>query len=170
MKPTPTAEALHQHTLIEKLSPNDPRIKHYAGPIHLIELPFHLRQKSRFKHTSSDQHIFHFFLERGTTLLCGEHLISETGLLFKIIAAPEAVTCVRLPQGTLLFARCCYHLGNRHVPLEITTDTNEENSSAPMHCLRFQEDNVLTDMLVTLGAEPANEFAPFQPEKGAYAH
>ncbi len=56
-----------------------------------------------------------------------------------------------------LFAKACYHLGNRHVPLQILEGE-----------LRFQEDHVLEKMLVQLGLLPKREQQPFEPESGAY--
>ena len=69
----------------------------------------------------------------------------------------ENVSTAAIEDATL-FARACYHLGNRHVPLQIGTGF-----------LRFQEDYVLDDMLHGLGVHVQHEQAPFEPENGAYA-
>jgi urease accessory protein len=51
----------------------------------------------------------------------------------------------------------CYHLGNRHVPLQIAATW-----------VRYQHDHVLDDMVLGLGLEVEVEKAPFEPEAGAY--
>jgi urease accessory protein len=54
-------------------------------------------------------------------------------------------------------ARVCYHLGNRHVPLQIEPEW-----------VRYQHDHVLDEMVIGLGAEVTSETAAFEPEAGAY--
>ena len=96
-------------------------------------------------------------LERGHLLRGGELLADAEGTqLIRVLAAPEAVSTVRCADPHLL-ARAAYHLGNRHVPLQIEPGL-----------LRFQHDHVLDDMLRGLGLTVDAEQAPFEPEAGAY--
>lgn len=76
----------------------------------------------------------------------------------KITAQPEAVMTVTAPTPLNLL-RAAYHLGNRHIALEITP-----------HYLRFSADPVLAQMLHNLGIDVVAETSPFYPELGAYGH
>jgi urease accessory protein len=99
-------------------------------------------------------------LPRGTVLRDGDRLLVEGGpreAILAVRAAPEPLSSVETADGFLL-ARAAYHLGNRHVPLEL----------APGR-LRYQRDAVLDDMVRALGLEPLAVEAPFQPEAGPYA-
>ncbi|MCL4170627.1 UNVERIFIED_CONTAM: hypothetical protein GTU68_051475, partial [Idotea baltica] len=98
------------------------------------------------------------FFEKGTSFQDGDLIISTDGeTLVEIKAAAETVSCVRC-DDPLLLAKACYHLGNRHIPLQI----NESE-------LRFQHDHVLEEMVRGLGLEVVTEQAPFEPESGAYS-
>ena len=98
-------------------------------------------------------------LPRGTVLKDGDLLQSETkDVVVRIAAKPEPVLTVR-SHTRLDLLRASYHLGNRHVPLEV----------APDH-LRLSPDPVLQAMLEQLGVEVQEEVVPFQPEIGAYGH
>ena len=73
-----------------------------------------------------------------------------------VVAAPEAV--YQVTCGTPLdLVRAAYHLGNRHVPLQVGDNW-----------LRLGADEVLRDMLIGLGAQVVAETVPFEPEAGAY--
>jgi urease accessory protein len=94
---------------------------------------------------------------RGKVLQDGDILlIEETGKTVQIFAKPEPVMTAITSDITLLL-RSAYHLGNRHVPVEITIDW-----------LRFQPDPVLKDMLEKMGLAVSEENVPFHPEAGAY--
>lgn len=96
-------------------------------------------------------------LPRGHLLRGGDLLANDdVSEVVRIIAAPETVSTVIAGDG-LLLARVCYHLGNRHVPLQIAAGW-----------ARYQHDHVLDDMVRGLGAEVSVEQAPFEPEAGAY--
>ena len=75
----------------------------------------------------------------------------------KEVRAAEEEVAVVSTEDPWLFARACYHLGNRHVPLQIGDSW-----------LRFQRDHVLEEMVRTLGLAVRHESAPFEPEGGAY--
>jgi urease accessory protein len=96
------------------------------------------------------------FLPRGLTLRNGDLLQSDDGLVVRIEAAPEPVSTVR-SHDALALARVCYHLGNRHVPLQVEAGW-----------VRYLHDHVLDDMVRGLGLEVIFEQAPFEPEAGAY--
>lgn len=121
-----------------------------------LSLPIDKRSKSRLKVTLDDGRDAGLFLPRGQVLRGGDLLESTEGLIIKIMAAPETVSTVHAKDAHSL-ARVCYHLGNRHVPLQITSNW-----------ARYQHDHVLDDMVVGLGLEVSVEQAPFEPEAGAY--
>lgn len=123
----------------------------------VLTLPFELRQKSRLKAKLDSGVEVGLFLPRGTILRDGDVLQADNGLLIRIAAAQESLSVVR-SDDALLLARLCYHLGNRHVPIQITS--NE---------IRYQHDHVLDKMVSGLGANVQHQQLPFEPEDGAYA-
>lgn len=130
----------------------------YAPQVHdMLELPFDLRQKSRLRaHLASGEEVG-LFLERGSILRGGEYLQSEDGTFFvQVLAAPEIVYDVTARNVTELM-RAAYHLGNRHVPLQIGDGW-----------IRLEQDTVLKEMLLGLGVVVVEANAPFEPEAGAY--
>ncbi|MBV2189618.1 urease accessory protein UreE [Providencia rettgeri] len=114
------------------------------------------RTKSRLKVTLSDGQEAGLFLPRGTVLKEGDILASEEGELVTIEAAKEQVSTV-YSDDPLLLARVCYHLGNRHVPLQIEAGW-----------CRYFHDHVLDDMARGLGATVSVGLEKYQPEPGAY--
>jgi urease accessory protein len=122
----------------------------------VLTLPFEARQKTRQAAVTEGGVAVGVFLPRGHWLRAGLVLKSEQGFTVRVNAAPEALSVVHCDQA-LLFARACYHLGNRHVALQILP--NE---------LRYQTDHVLDQMLVGLGLTVSHHTLPFEPEAGAY--
>lgn len=122
-----------------------------------IFLPYELRQKGRFKASSAQGHEVGVFLTRGEVLREGDFLYSECGLQFKVRAQAEALTVARAANW-FDFAKACYHLGNRHVPLQIGE-----------LWLAFQPDHVLEEMLELFGLTISQQQQGFNPENGAYA-
>ena len=57
----------------------------------------------------------------------------------------------------MLLAKACYHLGNRHMPLQIEDDF-----------LAYQKDHVLDEMVLNLGLTVTHAMRAFEPESGAY--
>lgn len=114
------------------------------------------RTKSRLKVTLSDGQEAGLFLPRGTILKEGDVLSTEDGELVTIEAAKEQVSTV-YSDDALLLARVCYHLGNRHVPLQIEAGW-----------CRYFHDHVLDDMARGLGATVSVGLEKYQPEAGAY--
>jgi urease accessory protein len=117
------------------------------------------RTRSRHRWETEDGKVLFLRLPRGTLLHDGDILQDEThSCLVRITAKPELVLTVSAPTPILLM-RAAYHLGNRHVPVEITSTY-----------LRLLPDSVLRTMLEHLGLEITEEIVPFQPELGAYGH
>ena len=125
-----------------------------------LSLDWDTRSKSRFDaHDSTGRHIA-VFLPRGTVLRGGDVLVAEDGSFLRIEAAPQPVLQVRAcaEHGTPTdLMRAAYHLGNRHVQLEVQAD-----------CLQFEPDPVLADMLRRMHLIVGEAQAAFEPEAGAY--
>ncbi|GFE68822.1 urease accessory protein UreE [Chroococcus sp. FPU101] len=114
------------------------------------------RLKSRHRFESDNGQTLFINLKRGTILQDGDILQAETGECLQIIAKPEPVLTITASDPHLLL-RAAYHLGNRHVRVEITPNY-----------LRLAPDLVLQQMLEQLGVAIKAEIQPFQPEIGAY--
>ena len=136
-------------TLIARCEPVD-------RPYGELVLPFDLRIRSRLRTrlVSGEEAVLK--TERGAVLRGGDCLRAEDGRVVRVAAAPEKVmhaTCADQFELT----RAAYHLGNRHVPVEIGDGY-----------LRIAADHVLGDMLLGLDAKVRELEAPFEPESGAY--
>lgn len=126
-----------------------------------VALAYDERKRSRLKVTLASGLEAGIFLERGDHLHGGDKLAAEDGsAVVEILAAPEKLI-EAIADSPLLFARAAYHLGNRHVPVQILPTANGGK-------LRFQTDHVLADMARGLGCAISETEAPFQPESGAY--
>ncbi|MEZ9176142.1 MULTISPECIES: urease accessory protein UreE [Vibrio] len=125
-------------------------------PDGFLSLPIDSRIKSRLKVMLDDGRNAGLFLPRGHILRGGEQLSSECGLVVEVKAAPETVSTVYCEDPHLL-TRVAYHLGNRHVPLQVEAGW-----------VRYQHDHVLDEMVEGLGAKVTTEKQPFEPEGGAY--
>jgi urease accessory protein len=121
-----------------------------------LRLPFEQRQKSRLRTVLVSGEAIALMLPRGEVLRGGDLVVASDGRVIEIVAAPERVVHVECASATAL-ARAAYHLGNRHVAVEVGEG-----------CLRIAADHVLEDMLRGLGATLAPMEAPFEPEAGAY--
>lgn len=121
-----------------------------------LTLPFELRQKARLHIQLDNGQEAGLFLTRGYVLRGGDQLKAESGECITIIAANEDVSTVTSSDPYLLM-RASYHLGNRHVPLEIKPDY-----------IRYQYDHVLNEMIEHLQLSIKHESASFEPEAGAY--
>ena len=126
-----------------------------------VALAYDERKRSRLKVKLASGLEAGIFLERGDHLHGGDKLLAEDGnTVVEILAAPEKL--IEATADTpLLFARAAYHLGNRHVPVQILPTDNGGK-------LRFQTDHVLAEMVKGLGCTANETEAPFQPESGAY--
>jgi len=126
-----------------------------------VELDWDVRQKSRFAATDSSGRELGIFLPRGTVVRGGDVLVAEDGSLIKVIAAPQAVLRITActEHGTPFdLTRAAYHLGNRHVPIELQPDH-----------LKIEPDHVLADMLRAMHLTVVEQQATFEPEGGAYS-
>ena len=126
-----------------------------------VELDWDTRQKSRFDADDSQGRRLGVFLARGTAVRGGDVLVAEDGSLIKVIAQPQPVMRITpcAEHGAPVdLVRAAYHLGNRHVPIELT----------PEH-LQIEPDHVLGEMLTNMHLDVAELSAPFEPEGGAYS-
>lgn len=126
-----------------------------------VQLDWDVRQKSRFDATDSLGRPLGVFLPRGTLVRGGDVLVAEDGSLIKVIAAPQAV--LRITHCTdhgspFDLVRAAYHLGNRHVPIELKPDH-----------LKIEPDHVLADMLRSMHLIVHAVDEAFEPEGGAYS-
>jgi urease accessory protein len=126
-----------------------------------LELDWDTRQKSRFEATDSAGRTLGVFLPRGTVVRGVDVLVADDGSLVRVVAAPQAVLkithCVN--HGTPYdLIRAAYHLGNRHVPIELKPDH-----------LKIEPDHVLADMLRAMHLIVHAVEEAFEPENGAYA-
>jgi len=125
-----------------------------------ITLDWDTRQKSRFDATDSTGRLLGIFLPRGTVVRGGDVLVAEDGSLIRVEAAPQAVlriTACSEHGSSFDLTRAAYHLGNRHVPIELQPDH-----------LKIEPDHVLADMLRAMHMTVVEVSEPFEPENGAY--
>jgi urease accessory protein len=125
-----------------------------------VELDWDVRQKSRFDTTDSQGRQLGVFLPRGTAVRGGDVLVAEDGSLVKVIAAPQPVLVIThcSEHGTPFdLTRAAYHLGNRHVPIELKPDH-----------LKIEPDHVLAAMLRSMHLIVREAEEAFEPEGGAY--
>ncbi|MGH8560241.1 MAG: urease accessory protein UreE [Methylococcales bacterium] len=132
------------------------RLEGEFEPDDSLTLSFEYRQKSRQPVVLDSGQEAGLFLSRGMILRGGDLLRCDDGRVIRVIAAPEPLS-VAQSSDNLLLMRACYHLGNRHVHLEITRDS-----------VRYQQDSVLDGMVCALGLQIKAENLPFEPESGAY--
>lgn len=126
-----------------------------------LELDWDVRQKSRFDATDSLGRQLGVFLPRGTLVRGGDVLVAEDGSMVRVIAAPQAVLRITActAHGTPFdLTRAAYHLGNRHVPIELKPDH-----------LKIEPDHVLADMLRAMHLTVQEVQDAFEPEGGAYS-
>ena len=126
-----------------------------------VALDWDARQKSRFEAVDSTGRAIGVFLARGTIVRGGDVLVAEDGSLVVVqaLAQPVLVATAAKTSSTpaLDLARAAYHLGNRHVALEVRADR-----------LVLEPDHVLADLLRRMGLHVAEANGAFEPEAGAY--
>ena len=120
-----------------------------------LALPFELRQKSRLRARLASGEEVGLMLARGTVMRGGDVVTTTDGREVEIVAAKEKLLHIESDQ----IARVAYHLGNRHVPVQIGDGF-----------VRIAEDHVLEELAKQLGARVSHVEAPFEPEAGAYGH
>jgi len=125
-----------------------------------VSLDWDTRQKSRFDFTDSAGRHVGVFLPRGCVVRGGDVLLAADGSLIRIVAAPQPVlviTACNEHGSPFDLTRAAYHLGNRHVPIELKPDH-----------LKIEPDHVLADMLRAMHLDVVETEAAFEPEAGAY--
>jgi urease accessory protein len=118
-----------------------------------VWLAFEHRQRSRQRARLDSGEEIGMLLPRGQILRGGDRVLASDGRVFEVAAAPEELAHIEAPS----LARIAYHLGNRHVPVQVGEGF-----------LRILRDHVLEDMVRHLGARVEHVEAPFEPETGAY--
>jgi urease accessory protein len=116
------------------------------------------RRRRRIALTGEGGIRFLLDLAEVTALGDGDGLMLDDGTIVAVVARPEPLVEIAASDAAAL-ARLAWHLGNRHVDLQVAGDT-----------LRMRRDRVLEDMLRRLGARLTLLEAPFEPEGGAYDH
>jgi urease accessory protein len=125
-----------------------------------VELDWDVRQKSRFDALDSMGRQLGVFLPRGTLVRGGDVLLAEDGSMVRVIAAPQSVlriTACTAHGSAFDLTRAAYHLGNRHVPIELKPDH-----------LKIEPDHVLADLLRAMHLTVQEAEEAFEPEGGAY--
>jgi urease accessory protein len=126
-----------------------------------VELDWDVRQKSRFDCLDSAGRQLGVFLPRGMVVRGGDVLVAEDGSLVRVLAAGQPVLRIThcaahgLPYDLI---RAAYHLGNRHVPIELKPDH-----------LKIEPDHVLAEMLRSMHLIVNEVIESFEPENGAYS-
>lgn len=126
-----------------------------------VEIDWDIRQKSRFEATDSLGRQLGIFLPRGTLVRGGDVLVAEDGSMIRVIAAPQTVlriTACTSHGSPFDLTRAAYHLGNRHVPIELKPDH-----------LKIEPDHVLAEMLRSMHLIVNEVNESFEPEGGAYS-
>ena len=126
-----------------------------------LELDWDVRQKSRFDCTDSLGRQLGVFLPRGTLVRGGDVLVAEDGSMVRVQAAPQAllrITACAVHGTPFDLTRAAYHLGNRHVPIELKPDH-----------LKIEPDHVLAEMLRSMHLIVNAVDEAFEPEGGAYS-
>jgi urease accessory protein len=127
----------------------------------IVNLDWDVRQKSRFEAHDSAGVQLGIFLPRGTVVRGGDVLVAASGALIKVLAAPQTVlkiTCCPTHGSAFDLMRAAYHLGNRHVPIELKPDH-----------LKIEPDHVLADLLRAMDLTVLEATVAFEPEGGAYS-
>lgn len=134
------------------------RIAHASKASDAIKLTFDQREKSRLRACLKGGEEIGLQLKIGTVLSHGDMLQLSDGRVIEVLAAEEDLHEVRAGSAPAL-TRIAYHVGNRHVPLQVCDD----------HLLMLP-DHVLRAMVEGLGGTVREVTRAFQPESGAYGH
>jgi urease accessory protein len=129
-----------------------------AEAIDAVTLAYIDRHRRRIRLVADSGETFLLDLERPTHLADGDGLELDCGGYIRVRAAAEPVLEIEA-NGTAALLRIAWHLGNRHLPLQVVGDR-----------LRIRADQVLAEMVTGLGGRLTAVEAPFDPESGAYAH
>jgi urease accessory protein len=122
-----------------------------------VTLAYDDRHRRRVRLVADDGGDFLLDLAEAIVLREGDGLRLDDGAWLAVRAADEQVCDIACPTPEAL-ARIAWHLGNRHLPVQIIDGG-----------LRIRDDHVIVDMLRGMGAAVTRRQAPFDPEGGAYA-
>lgn len=128
-----------------------------ADPDGVLELEYARRERTRQRAQLDTGEDVAIKLPRGTVMRGGDRLATADGRSIRVVAAPEPVSTAHASDPELL-AKVAYHLGNRHVWLQVGPGW-----------VRYLADHVLDGLVRRFGLEPTAQIAPFEPEPGAYA-
>ena len=133
-----------------------------ADRLDLVGIPLAAEERERARHRLliPGGEPIQLQLPRGTVLQPGDVLLTASGEpVVRVLAQDEAVYTIRADHPLSLL-RAAYHLGNRHIAMEITQEY-----------LRIKPDHVLLHLLEGLsGLQVMSEMTPFLPDAGAYRH
>jgi urease accessory protein len=130
-----------------------------ASPSETLTLPFEDRRRSRMRTKLDDGREAALLLPRGTVLRNGDRIRDpDSGVIAAVRAAAQTLSYAHT-DNLLLLARAAYHLGNRHVPVEVGPGW-----------VAYEHDHVLDGMVRDLGLPVDTRIAPFEPEAGGYRH
>ena len=130
-----------------------------AKPDGVVTLSFEDRRRSRLRARLDDGREAALMLPRGTILRDGDCLrTADGGASVVVRAAPQSLSVARTADPHLL-TRAAYHLGNRHIPVEIGPGW-----------LAYEHDHVLDGLVRAVGLPVEQHVAPFEPEAGGYGH
>ena len=125
-----------------------------------VSLDWDVRQKSRFQTEDTSGRVLSVFLQRGHVVRGSDVLVADDGSLIKVEAAPQPllrITACSAHGSPFDLTRAAYHLGNRHVPIELKPDH-----------LKIEPDSVLADLLRSMHLIVNTVDEAFEPEGGAY--
>ena len=122
-----------------------------------LSLPFTDRHRRRFRFKADNGLEVLLNLDHATRLRDGDGLVLSKARVVRVAAKTEELMEIRAGASADI-ARLAWHIGNRHLPVQIMADG----------ALRMVYDPVIADMLTGLGTRPARRTAPFEPEGGAY--
>ena len=128
-------------------------------PLDRVLLDWDHRFRRRLALTTESGAALLLDLAQAARLRAGDALVLEDGGLIEVHARAEALAEIHAHDPGAL-ARIAWHLGNRHLPVQLTADGEH---------LRIHRDHVIEAMVEGLGGHVEAIEAPFDPEAGAYA-
>ncbi len=134
----------------------DQRCASVKNPRAFLRLDFDARQRVRSRVVASNGEVIGLHIARGTSLRDGDCLCGDDGVVFMVRAAGEMLSVIH-SKDALELTRAAYHLGNRHVRLQVDPGR-----------LSYQADHVLDAMIAQLGFVVEQAVLPFEPVPGAY--
>lgn len=129
-----------------------------ASATERLALPFDRRERSRFRAVLDSGGEIGVILPTGSLIRHGDRLLLDDGRVVEVVAEAERLMEAVVGDARLA-ARVAYHIGNRHVPVQVGDGW-----------LRLLPDHVLRAMIEGLGVDVRDVIAPFEPETGAYGH